>query len=546
MEPTGEHHLEESALAGFPQVAEMLELLVDGDRLVARAVELLVEVTACGQPDPCDDRRSCDHTTAGALREHTGVSLNQLLTIVARRTSSDTRMLHTAATVCTRLPSLHAGFVAGRLSWAQVRAVALICQRMPRRLDDTIDHAIAPVIDQASRLEPNTLVATVRQAIASIDPPTITTPQPAPREFLAMQPRADGHGGHLYAEMGAQAFARLDAALNTPSSPDDEHLHRHDPQRGLRPDNRPDAGQRRLTRLLSLIGTTPTTGAHQSGGMRARPQLLIRADLETLLSRNHTPATLLTRLLGGKAWIDATTTRQLINTHGADLRTVILNTGRIVGVGRRTRIPPGWLHDATLAIHDTCTAPGCEQPARAADLDHATPWHPTPWHPTTDDNGDPIPPGRTDLDQLAPLCPHHNRRKEPDGWTVTQHPDHTRTWTHTHLDLTTTTTPATWQPGTTQPGTTPPGPPAPPPHASPPDASPPDTAREPPGRYTAHRRPELPRDPRRASTRSSGSSPRSSLALRAAGAADSTGARSVRSRRLRAAGRSHQRRDRGR
>jgi hypothetical protein len=53
----------------------------------------------------------------------------------------------------------------------------------------------------------------------------------------------------------------------------------------------------------------------------------------------------------------------------------------------------------------TCTAPGCGRPAARCDLDHTTAW----------DQG-----GRTCECNLAPLCRHHHRCKQAEGWRLTQ------------------------------------------------------------------------------------------------------------------------------
>jgi len=492
-----ERHISETVAEHFdvleaaPGFASVLGWLVDADRQIARAIDVLADLDS------------------SAIVEATGVGANQWMAIVARRTASDVRMIMTAAKICRRVPSLRAGFVDGRLSWAQVRAVSLICHRLPTHLDDSIDGAVASVVDDDTVDEPNAVVWAVRQALASVEPGTVTKPDSVPSEFLAMQPRGDGHGGQLFGEMGAQTWAVIDAALNT----------RTGTAGAVAVDNRPDAGRRRLDRLVSLLDatlagndmpaatgtgdatatadatatsgtvdatttsgtsgssdpsdTTGTTGAAKATdpcgppagkqgpaepgrGMRSRPQLLVRAELDALLSRRDVPGVVLTGLLGGKVWMDASSTRRMIDERGADLRTVILDSGKVVGVGRRTRVPPGWLSDALLAIHDTCCAPGCDAPARSADIDHAVPWHPA--RPTDR-------PGRTDIDQLAPVCAHHNRRKERDGWRVVQHADHTRTWSHPRSGLSTTTAPSTWQP------------------ANRPVTEPPTTAREQPARY---------------------------------------------------------------
>jgi len=67
---------------------------------------------------------------------------------------------------------------------------------------------------------------------------------------------------------------------------------------------------------------------------------------------------------------------------------------------------PGYRPGRTLrhlvtARNATCTAPGCGQPAARCDLDHTSPWH----------HG-----GLTCPCNLSPLCRHHHRVKQGQGW----------------------------------------------------------------------------------------------------------------------------------
>jgi hypothetical protein len=57
------------------------------------------------------------------------------------------------------------------------------------------------------------------------------------------------------------------------------------------------------------------------------------------------------------------------------------------------------------ARNATCTAPGCRRPAARCDLDHTVPW----------DQG-----GLTCECDLAPLCRHHHRAKQAEGWRLEQ------------------------------------------------------------------------------------------------------------------------------
>ena len=73
-----------------------------------------------------------------------------------------------------------------------------------------------------------------------------------------------------------------------------------------------------------------------------------------------------------------------------------------------------------------CTAPGCGRPAARCDLDHTTAW----------DQG-----GRTCECNLAPLCRHHHRCKQAQGWHLDQPEPGILKW-RTPSGRTYTTTPA--------------------------------------------------------------------------------------------------------
>jgi hypothetical protein len=62
----------------------------------------------------------------------------------------------------------------------------------------------------------------------------------------------------------------------------------------------------------------------------------------------------------------------------------------------------------------TCTAPGCQRAAARCDLDHTTPY----------DQG-----GRTCQCGLAPLCRHHHRCKQSEGWQLQQPQPGVMYWT---------------------------------------------------------------------------------------------------------------------
>ncbi len=423
--------VDEALLAAFPvlvevpELARVLSVARQLDRLVASLLDGLLVLRATGWAEVA-----------------TGVALEQWLAIVGRRTGSDRRMLLTACEVLERFPALRDAFVVNaEVSWAQLRTVVLQLARLPRHLDARLDGELVTAMLAAAD-DPDAFGMVVSRALQRIEPAPgpPAPPPPAAGEFFGMQPRLDGTGGRVWGEFGPIGFATLDAALNTVSpgagAAKEGFAAASDPAGARKV--AAGGGRARAARLLALVEHDCTDTAREGGRSGRRPQLLIRIELDTLLDRDRLPVTVLTSLTGGRMWADAATIRTLIQERGADLRTVVFeDTGRMLGVGRRTRIPPGWLADALLALHDTCSAPGCRVAARVCQLDHARPWHPR--HP--DEPG-----GSTEVPNLAPLCGTDNAAKEPDGWTATQALDGTRLWRHARTGLATRTLPATWQP----------------------------------------------------------------------------------------------------
>jgi hypothetical protein len=92
---------------------------------------------------------------------------------------------------------------------------------------------------------------------------------------------------------------------------------------------------------------------------------------------------------------------------------------------QRTYRPSRKLRHLVNARNTTCTAPGCSQPAARCDLDHTDPW----------EQG-----GPTCACNLTPLCRHHHRCKQAQGWRLEQPQPGVLTW-HTPTGRTYTLTP---------------------------------------------------------------------------------------------------------
>jgi hypothetical protein len=99
----------------------------------------------------------------------------------------------------------------------------------------------------------------------------------------------------------------------------------------------------------------------------------------------------------------------LVGRGAARLFTVITSDGQVVAapgrlnLGRVTRLANRAQRRALHALYATCVVPGCLVDYRQCHLHHVTWWR----------HG-----GRTDLDNLAPLCGAHHRAVHDEGWQL--------------------------------------------------------------------------------------------------------------------------------
>jgi hypothetical protein len=446
-------------LAEVPDLADALSDLTAADAALRRAVIALGKL---------DD--------ALEVEQVTGVGLEHWLALACHHSRLERRTLLRTARWTRRLPAFAAALETGALSWAQARTLTLVLRELPAGHDHQADQLLgqltATLPDDA---DPDAIADQLRRACFRWRDELTPDHDPVPGNRLTIQPRLDGTGGSFHGDADAVGLAILDDATaphrdqldhpggiagaradnllarllhHCPDQPDTTDNHDHD---STAPDHAANdhAGPRRTPDGRAPGGLAATTAGRRTaddgagrGGPLPPVELLARLDLDTALDTGRFPLELLTRLLGGRLQVTTAAARRLLDAHGTRLRTVLVDNGTVVGVGRATRVPPGWLTHALLSIHDTCTGPVCDRPARGADVDHARPWWPIDGRPG----------GTTDLDDLGPLCVDTNRAKEAAGWRAQQTPDGLRRWHHPRTGLTTTSIPATWRP--------PPGPPA--------------------------------------------------------------------------------------
>jgi hypothetical protein len=433
-------------------LAELLDQAAVADRANQRMVELLARLHATGEAETV-----------------TGVAVDVWLLSVGLP-ASDRRMLDTATVQLERLPAVADGFARGLVSWGQVRTLCLLAQRLSDADVDQFDLTLAPSIDRYADADPDGLLAIARQIVDRLQVRQVAAEtERAERDaFVSMQPRLDGNGGRFHGELGGLGFGLVAAALSAGAPlPAGRRELVGDRARDLDGEQVRTLGRHRADRLvqlcaddlarrgrpvaagLPLAADTPAleTGTDQGADDGAAvdegavidrtralaPEATLIIDVDQLLGHDGLPVELLTDLTGGRLKVGAGTAREWLDQAGCRLRTIVLDeTGQVLGVGRATRQPPGWLTDANRATDATCQAPGCRTAASVCDLDHHRPWHPRRPADT---------PGATDGVNLGPVCRTDNTGKHQQGWDVERRGDGTVGWTHPRAGLTVRTVP---------------------------------------------------------------------------------------------------------
>ncbi len=371
-----------------PPLGDLLETLRELDRLQSRAVELVAYMHESGE-----------------VEQSTGLDVEAWLAAEGRCTRSDRRMLGTAADTLRLLPGVRDAFRRGILSWSQVRAIALKCERLPGHLCRHIDDALGPEIDALSDAEPDAILHLVNQTIASIDPGNGRERHPASTQpFVHLQPHLDGDGGRLYAELDGLGLAIVERATDPGPPPAGSDADDQDDESGRRQPR--TQARRRAAKLVDVLaaslaagsrtdhpsattgtlagartqesgtpgdatragsGTSPATAT--PGVLPVAPTLLLTMSLDTLLGRDDASAHVLSSITGGHLRVASATARTLIDQGGAAVRAIVLDdTGEVLGVGRRMRLARGWLRDAMLARDRVCAEPCCERAAQLSSV----------------------------------------------------------------------------------------------------------------------------------------------------------------------------------
>jgi hypothetical protein len=158
----------------------------------------------------------------------------------------------------------------------------------------------------------------------------------------------------------------------------------------------PYDGDQRTHEQRMADGLTNLASAYAKGevsGGREAPQMTITMTEASRIGLSNEPA--LTDL-GTR--IPAHEARRLAAI--AEIRRVVMVGSAVIDLGRSYRAASSHQYQALVARDGGCVWPGCTAPAAWCEVDHIVPW----------ESG-----GRTDLSQMALLCPHHHRERHRPG-----------------------------------------------------------------------------------------------------------------------------------
>ncbi len=142
-----------------------------------------------------------------------------------------------------------------------------------------------------------------------------------------------------------------------------------------------------------------------------RCEMLVVIDLETLLHGLHERSIIDN---GHDVDLPLEAYRRMACT-AAIVPVVLDSAGVCVDEGREVRLATRKQRRALRAMYDTCGIPGCTVRSRHCEPHHIRWWR--HW-------------GRTDLNNLLPLCSRHHHAVHEGGWQLVMHPDRSLTITY--------------------------------------------------------------------------------------------------------------------
>lgn len=396
------HHLRAQRAQGDAALGELIDAVVDAERMIAQATALRTTLIDRA-------RRTCEQEER-ALGEGHGVSAWSLAERASRTVTAELAtalrlpertmqaLVAESEVITHQLPSTRAALEAGDISYRHAQKIVDHALSLPESARRIFEESVLPIAETQTVAKMDRQARAIRERLHpdSIERRRIAAVE---RRCVTIEPARDGMAyitAYLNNAVAVEIHERLtDIAL---ASAGTTAAH---PGEGLTLD------QARADAFADLLINAVTADGVGSG---VRASVAVTVPVLTLMGVSEEPG-----YLHGVGPIDADTARHLAGTATSFTRILTHpETGAVLSVGRESYQVPADLR-RFLALRDgTCRFPGCSQAAKRCDIDHTDDWAAG---------------GHTSHDNLAHLCRGHHRLKHQTRWKVTHSGGGTLEWT---------------------------------------------------------------------------------------------------------------------
>jgi hypothetical protein len=364
---------------------ELIDVVVADRDALDRVVVLLGRVrSAVDAVEVSVARRVASLSTSVADESPTDV-----LAAKGKRSRRDARASADRSTVCDRMPGFEAALAAGTIGAGHVDAVA----RATRNLDDAGRSAVAGFADDLlAAAMSRTLAEFERECrdlarfVAADDGASELDRQ---RSNARVSRWVDKQSGmwHLHAEVDPETGAKLWTAI-------DSQL------RSVK--QREGNGETPLERLTVVALTELLTGS--SALDRRVPEVCVHIDQRSLVGGWH-QGTICELATGIPLPIESV---RRMCCDAVIVPIVVAHDGQAVDAGREQRTATRKQRRMLRSMYRTCAHPHCDVAVEHCDVHHVIWWELL---------------GRTDLDNMVPLCSRHHHLVHEGGWRLTMASD---------------------------------------------------------------------------------------------------------------------------
>ncbi len=365
--------------------AAALRALTDEARSAARVVDsLIVEIGRKADALAAVGRSGSAYDT---LRNDGAISAAE-----ARRQAG-------RADVANALPGFGEALADGAVDGEHLDAIARATKGLSEEEAGALSDRAEDLVDAASTMPVDAFNRLVKTTVDRIRDDHGAARARSQRASSTARLWRDRHGmGHIHATLDPERFEAMANAIDAEANSLAATRSRETGRSVSKDDHlRADA-------FCNLISAGSVSAEQKSSKPGGRPHLIIVADETTITSGPHAGTVLesqdgapLSPEAVQRLCCDATVQRVMTDAAG-----VPINVGR----QHRTATAAQW--SALRAMYSTCAFEHCDRPLSWTQAHHVQFWSPN---------------GRTDLDNLVPLCSHHHHLVHEGGWTLTLHPD---------------------------------------------------------------------------------------------------------------------------